>query len=107
MEKPKALILCGFGINSQAETAWALERAGAQCEQIHFNILRQNPSMLENFQILSISGGWSFADNIQSGRVLANKFKFTMQKEFSKFIDDDKAVLGICNGFQVLTQLGA
>lgn len=107
MTKPKALVLCGFGINSEQETAHAFTKAGADCDFVHFNQLTKNPDLLETYQIFVLSGGWSFADNIQSGRVLANKFKFNLQKEFSKFIDEDKAVLGICNGFQTLTQLGA
>ena len=107
MAKPKAVILTGFGINSEQETAWAFEKAGAIPSLVHFNDLAGRPSTLEEYQILVLSGGWSFADNIQSGRVLANKFKFNLQKEFSKFVDEDKAVLGICNGFQILAQLGA
>ena len=107
MAKPKALVLSGFGINSQEETAWALKIAGAQTHIVHFNSLVQKPSLLEEYQILILSGGWSFADNIQSGRVLANKFRFNLQNEFTKFVDEDKVVLGICNGFQTLTQMGA
>ncbi|MFN3910369.1 MAG: phosphoribosylformylglycinamidine synthase I [Candidatus Anstonellaceae archaeon] len=107
MDKPKAAILTGFGINSELETAYALEKAGASTSLVHFSELEKNPSLLENFQIFALSGGWSFADQIQSGRILANKFRFKLLKEFKKFCDEKKAVIGICNGFQVLTQLGA
>ncbi|MFA5108188.1 MAG: phosphoribosylformylglycinamidine synthase I [Candidatus Micrarchaeia archaeon] len=107
MKIPKAAILTGFGINSEVETAHALNVAGAQCEFVHFNSLADNPKKLEEFQIFVLSGGWSFADDIQSGRVLANKLRFKLDAPMRSFIDAQKPVLGICNGFQALVQLGA
>jgi len=105
-EKPKAAILTGFGINSELETAYAFSRAGADSIFLHFSQLEQEPSLLEDFQIFVLSGGWSFADEIQSGRILANKFRFKLFKEFKNFAEE-KPVLGICNGFQILIRLGA
>ncbi|MDE1798295.1 MAG: phosphoribosylformylglycinamidine synthase subunit PurQ [Candidatus Micrarchaeota archaeon] len=105
--KPKALVLVGFGINSEAELAHALAQAGAQPEYVHFNQLQANPALLEDHQLFALPGGFSFGDDIQSGRVLANKFKFKLRQPLEKFIDAGKPVIGICNGFQFLVQLGA
>ncbi len=107
-EKPRACILTGFGINCEQETAHALEMAGARCELVHFNKLQADGGeALGQYQIFMLPGGWAFADDIQSGRVLANKFRFKLQEPLRKFIDSGKPVVGICNGFQVLAQLGA
>ncbi len=105
--KPKALVLVGFGINCEVELAHALSLAGLAPEFVHFNQLGQNSAILEEHQLLAIPGGFSFGDDIQAGRVLANKFKFKLRAPLEKFIDSGKPVLGVCNGFQFLVQLGA
>jgi phosphoribosylformylglycinamidine synthase len=51
-------------------------------------------------------GGFAFGDHLGSGRVLANKFRYAMREELTKFIGTEKLVLGICNGFQVLVKMG-
>ncbi len=107
MEKPNALVLTGFGINCEFETAHALTLGGAQCEFVHFNQLMLGEKNLEDFQILALPGGFSFGDDIASGRVLANKFRYKLYAPLRKFAEDGKPIVGICNGFQVLVQLGA
>ncbi len=105
---PRALVLTGLGINCEAETAHALQLAGAAPELVHFNqLLKEGGSSLESFQILVLPGGFSFGDDIQAGRVLANKFKYKLHAPLKKFVESGKPVLGVCNGFQVLAQLGA
>ncbi|MFH1306349.1 MAG: phosphoribosylformylglycinamidine synthase I [Candidatus Micrarchaeota archaeon] len=101
-----AAVLSGLGLNCEYETAHALKIGGANSKIVHFSSFLKNPSLFEEFQIFFIPGGWSFADDIQSGRVLANKFKFKLQKPLKRFVDEGKPVVGICNGFQVLVQLG-
>lgn len=107
MEKPKALVLVGFGINCELETSHALSIGGAECEEVHFNQLLSGAKSLEDYQILALPGGFSFGDDIQSGRVLANKFRYKLSAPLRKFVDAGKPVIGICNGFQTLVQLGA
>lgn len=106
-KKPRAAILSGFGLNCEYETAHAFSLAGANAQIVHFNTFLSKSSLFEEFEIFAIPGGWSFADDIQSGRVLANKFKFRLGSPFKKFVESGKPVLGICNGFQALVQLGA
>ncbi len=102
------MVLIGFGINAEDELAHALRLGGAKTELVHFNkLLADGGAELEKYQMLAIPGGFSFGDDIQSGRVLANKFKYRLKEPFKKFIDSGKPVIGICNGFQVLTQFGA
>ena len=102
----KALILTGFGINCDHETADAFERAGAATECIHLNDLAAAPERLQEFQILAVPGGFSFGDDVASGRILANRLRYTLGEPLKQFVADGKLVIGICNGFQVLVKMG-
>lgn len=106
MDKPRALVLGGLGINCELETAHALELGGCKAHIVDFGALVSGKEKLEEYQALVLPGGFSFGDDIQSGRVLANKLRCRLSSPLKKFIDDGKPLIGICNGFQVLTQLG-
>ena len=102
----KALILTGFGINCDHETAHAFERAGATAERIHLNDLAEAPERLQEFHILAVPGGFSFGDDVASGRILANRLRYALGAPLKQFVADGKLVIGICNGFQVLVKMG-
>ncbi|MGV3486648.1 MAG: phosphoribosylformylglycinamidine synthase subunit PurQ, partial [Planctomycetaceae bacterium] len=108
MVAPRALILRAPGTNCDEETAHAFRLAGADPERIHLNRLIENPTLASRYQILCIPGGFSFGDDIAAGRILATR----LRRHLSGMIDDfvhgsrDCLVLGICNGMQVLMQLG-
>ena len=106
MAKPLAVILTGFGINCDYETRDAFVLAGAGAEHMHVNDLIENSAILGRCQILAVPGGFSFGDDIASGKVLANKLKYLMGEAFLKFLLKDSLVIGICNGFQMLVRLG-
>jgi len=109
----KALILTGFGINCEVEMGAAFKNAGAEVTIIHFNEIIDGNYNLHDYDILNFPGGFSFGDDIASGKVMANKVKYrkmstgnTFIEEIEKFINNGKYILGICNGFQILVQLG-
>jgi len=102
----KALVLHGDGINCQEETSFALGLSGFTVQNTHVFELLENPEQLKSVQLLAIPGGFSFGDEIASGKVLAVKIKNRMQAILQDYIDHGRLVLGICNGFQVLVQLG-
>ena len=106
MRKPKAIVLYGDGINCDAETAYALEIAGIEPVRQHTTELLDNPHRLFDCQMLVIPGGFSFGDEIASGKVLAIKLKHKVNEALHEFVDRGSFVLGICNGFQVLVQMG-
>lgn len=98
--------MTGFGINCDAETETAFNRAGAQADRVHLNDLIEAPGMLDGFQILAIPGGFSFGDDVASGRIFANRLRYQLGEDLGAFVDGGKLVIGICNGFQVLVKMG-
>ncbi|MCB9877112.1 MAG: phosphoribosylformylglycinamidine synthase subunit PurQ [Planctomycetes bacterium] len=106
MSAPKALILRAPGINCERETHHAFTRAGATSEYLHIQQLLQDPRQLDRFAILAVPGGFSYGDDISSGRVLAQEMKGKLGERVLQFVDRGGLVLGICNGFQVLVRLG-
>lgn len=102
----KAIVLTGFGINCEAETGVAFERAGAAVDFVHVNDLIAVPEPLDAAQIFAVPGGFSFGDDVASGRILANRLRYRLTNPLRQFIDAGKLVIGICNGFQVLVKMG-
>ncbi len=102
----KVLVITGFGLNCERETAAACKLVGASPELVHLNDLIAGKRRLEEFHFLTFIGGFSFGDHLGSGTVFANRVKFRLRDQLEKFIADGKLVIGICNGFQTLTRLG-
>lgn len=105
-KRVKVLVLCGFGINCDLETAGAFERAGAEAVRVHLNDLIAGPARLDACQILAIPGGFSFGDDVASGKILANRLRYTLGPAIQKFVEAGKLAIGICNGFQVMVKMG-
>jgi len=106
MKKVKTLILRTAGTNCDKETAFAFQVAGAETRLVHINELIKNKSLLNEFQILAIPGGFTYGDDIASGKVLANELKSKLKEQILLFIKSGKLIIGICNGFQVLVKMG-
>jgi phosphoribosylformylglycinamidine synthase len=106
MATPTALVLRAPGANCDAEAAFALELAGARVERMHVNAVRENPWKLRAFQILVVPGGFSYGDDVAAGKVLALQLQHFLADALRQFRDDEKLVLGICNGFQTILKAG-
>lgn len=104
--KPKALIIAGYGLNCEEETRLAFTLAGAQAEIVHVNDLIGTPKRLAAYQILAIPGGFSYGDDTGSGNALAWKMRNRLGDYLRQFVEKDHLVMGICNGCQVLVNLG-
>ncbi len=102
----KALVLTGYGINCDIETAHAFKLAGAEAPRIHINDIIEDKGILDDFQILAFPGGFSFGDDIASGKVLASKMKYNLLEPLDSFISQGKLIIGICNGFQTMVKIG-
>lgn len=106
MLKPKVVVLSGYGLNCEEETRYAFQLAGADGEITHINDLIDGYKKLENYQIMAIPGGFSYGDDTGSGRAFAAKLKNHLWEKIKKFVEKDRLVIGICNGFQILANLG-
>ncbi|RMD80514.1 MAG: phosphoribosylformylglycinamidine synthase subunit PurQ [Lentisphaerae bacterium] len=102
----KPLIITGFGLNCEAETAAAFRLCGCQPTLIHLNDLIAQPELLEHHHILVFIGGFSFGDHLGAGTVFASRIRHHLIEKLRSFVDDGKLILGICNGFQTITRLG-
>jgi len=102
----KVIVLRTAGTNCNEETAFAFARCGADVEQVHVNALAGRTKRLSEYHILALPGGFSYGDDIASGRILANELRLKLGDDLERFIADGKLVIGICNGFQVLVKAG-
>jgi phosphoribosylformylglycinamidine (FGAM) synthase-like amidotransferase family enzyme len=106
MKDVKVLIMSGFGLNCDNETAYAFQLAGADTQSVHINSLIDGSARLEDFQIMVFIGGFSWADDHGAGVVQAVRLKTNIGGKIFEFVDRGNLVLGICNGFQALVNLG-
>lgn len=104
--KPRGLVLNAPGINCNLETGFALEQAGAEVDQVHISQLRDGQAKLDDYQILMLSGGFSYGDDIASGRILGLELRTRFAEDLDRHVQAGRAVVGICNGFQVLVESG-
>lgn len=102
----KALVITGFGLNCENETAAAFRAAGAGADKIHLNDLLDGHAALKDYHILAFIGGFSFGDHLGAGTVFANRIKYRMREQLEAFVKAGRLVIGICNGFQTITRLG-
>ena len=104
--KPKICILRADGINCDEELFYAFEKYGGAPQYVHVNQLRNKLKLLKDFQILAIPGGFAYGDDVVSGKILAVELISFLKGQLQEFIAKKGLVLGVCNGFQVLTRTG-
>lgn len=104
--KPKALILQSRGSNRDLDVIEALTQAGADAAGIPLNELRRKKETFSDFQMLVVPGGFSYADALGAGKLLALDLASYFAEEISAFVASRKPVIGICNGFQALVKSG-
>ena len=105
-KQPKVIVLRTAGTNCDRETIFAFEYFGAKVDAVHINTLLNKEVYLENYHILVLPGGFTYGDDIESGRILANELRLKLGEDIQKFLKAKKLIIGICNGFQVLVKAG-
>lgn len=108
----KIIVLSGYGLNCEKETAFAfmecsrkLGISNIEVKIIHINEIIDNPGELRSSNILAIPGGFSYGDDTGAGNAFALRIKNNLLDEFQEFLSEDKLVIGICNGCQILVKL--
>ena len=106
MSKVNVLVLRGPGSNCDQETVFAFQQAGATASLCHINQLIRHERRLSDYQVFVIPGGFTYGDDIAAGRILGNELKVKLGEDIKVFVDNGGLILGICNGFQVMTKAG-
>ncbi len=106
MAKIRVAVLKAPGTNCDGETVYAFERAGALPELVWLDDLKHGFKKLDAYQIIAIPGGFSYGDDLGAGKLVANELRSILSDSLSRFLQQQKLVIGICNGFQVLVKAG-
>ena len=106
MAKPRVLVFSGYGLNCEAETKFAFETAGAIADIVHINDIIDGHKDLSDYQIMAFPGGFSYGDDTGSGNAFANKLRHHVWPKVLKFVSRDTLTIGVCNGFQIIANLG-
>ena len=106
MMQPTALIIRTSGTNCDMELAHAFALAGADPMAVHLNHLIDQPRLIDQAQLIGFPGGFSYGDDIAAGRIFANRLRHRLFEPLIQAIRRKVAMIGICNGFQVLVKLG-
>lgn len=106
MRSINALVMTGYGLNCDHETAHAFELAGARAERVHINSLIDKTVSLNDFQIMALVGGFSWGDDHGAGVIQAVRLRTHVWDDILEFIEKEGLVIGICNGFQTLVNMG-
>lgn len=102
----KVIVLRAAGTNCNEETAFAFKHFGAEVDQVHIKRLVTRECSLSDYHILAIPGGFSYGDDIASGRILANELRISLADDIKRFILGGRLMIGICNGFQIMVKAG-
>jgi len=103
-DQPHALLLKFPGTNCDSETARALEAVGFSTEILPTSQL--GPGLLDKADLVMLSGGFSYGDYVMAGRLAQLRVESAIGDALHRFADNGGFVLGVCNGFQILTKLG-
>ncbi|MEJ7595860.1 MAG: phosphoribosylformylglycinamidine synthase subunit PurQ, partial [Planctomycetaceae bacterium] len=106
MAAPRVCVLRAPGTNCDVETAHAFELAGASADRVHLFRLLEDPAQLSQYQILCIPGGFSYGDDLGAGVIFSRQLRGQLNEAMREFLQADKLVLGICNGFQTILKAG-
>jgi phosphoribosylformylglycinamidine synthase I len=108
----KVAIVAIEGTNNDLELKVALETLGARPEVVHLKQLEGRDvepgsrRHLMDYQMLLFPGGFSGGDYVRAGAILAARTRSAIGNELEEYVRSGRLVGGICNGFQVLTELG-
>jgi phosphoribosylformylglycinamidine synthase len=108
--KVRVLVMTGYGLNCEAETAHAFAMFGAQVAMRHVGDLLAEAEIgrdpLANVDVLAFIGGFSFGDHVASGRVFANRLAHRLGDALRGFVARGGLGIGVCNGCQTMVKLG-
>lgn len=105
----KAAIIREKGVNGDREMAYAMYLAGMDVKDVHMTDLISGRETLEDLNMIVFVGGFSNSDVLGSAKGWAGAFKYNEKARVAleKFYRrEDTLSLGVCNGCQVMVELG-
>jgi phosphoribosylformylglycinamidine synthase len=109
LEEIRIAVLRIEGTNCEQEIWDSFSQLGANPEFVHLKELLGidfHKKDLFDYQCLFLPGGFSSGDYVRAGAIFASRIKARLMKDFEKYIHEGYPIIGICNGFQVLIELG-
>ncbi len=101
-----ALVVAGPGTNRDHDLALALTMAGADPTVVRANELVERPELLRDARLVAVAGGFSYGDALGAGNMLALDLRVGLGDALDEYVATGRPMIGICNGFQVLTRSG-
>lgn len=105
----KAAIIREKGVNGDREMAWIMHLAGLDVKDVHMTDLIAGRETLEEVNMIVFVGGFSNSDVLGSAKGWAGAFIYNekAKEALDKFYArDDTLSLGVCNGCQLMIELG-
>ncbi len=105
----RAAIIREKGVNGDREMAYALWLAGFDVKDVHMTDLISGRETLEEINMIVFVGGFSNSDVLGSAKGWAGAFRYNEKARMAleKFYKrDDTLSLGVCNGCQLMAELG-
>lgn len=110
----RAMVLSGNGVNCERESAHALTLAGADdVDIVPIWSLLAGDNLLDDYQLLCFPGGFSDGDDLGAAQATANRLRHShigngqpLMEALDRYVKEQKLIIGICNGFQLLVKLG-
>jgi len=115
VKQVRAVVISGNGTNCEREVANACRLAGAEVVDIvHVAELLSGRARLDDYHLLNLAGGFLDGDDLGSAKAGANRLihaavknsEETLSDQLQRFIAEGKLVMGVCNGFQLMTKMG-
>ena len=108
-KKPVAAIIREKGSNGDREMAWALYMAGFDVKDVHTTDLTSGREDLSEVNMIVFVGGFSNADTLGSAKGWAGALMYNDKARAAIdafYARKDTLSLGICNGCQLMAELG-
>jgi phosphoribosylformylglycinamidine synthase subunit PurQ / glutaminase len=98
-DRPRVAVIVFPGSNDDRDAAHALELLGAEAQLVWHT----DDELPKDTSAIVLPGGFSYGDYLRCGAIA--RFSPIM-RAVERFADAGGLVLGICNGFQILTEAG-
>ncbi len=100
------MVIRAPGTNCDVEMCRGFSLAGAEVELVHLDALCRRPDQLDRVDLVGFPGGFSYGDDVSSGRIVAMKLRERVWPALRLAAARGCPMIGACNGFQIMVQVG-